>query len=132
MLKHPGDDENVYVYVSGSAPVRPAEELPGCSDAMPDEDPNSALFRIEVIKVPLAHPEQATIVSSPRIFQDLVAPPEHGLAPAEIAELKAAKARGAFIVELGGQERVLPDRFVTQLLGRLYGGAGQKRRSHGR
>ena len=41
---------------------------------MPSEDPNSALFRIEVIKVPLAHPEQAAIVSSPRIFNDLVAP----------------------------------------------------------
>src|SRR5690606_41367073 len=73
VLKDPSDDGNVYIYVSGSAPVRPEEELPGCSSAMPDEDPNSALFRIEVIKVPLAHPEQAAIVSSPRIFEDLVA-----------------------------------------------------------
>ena len=44
------------------------------SSATPDQDPNSALFRIEVIKVPLAHPEQAAIVSSPRIFNDLAAP----------------------------------------------------------
>ena len=55
---------------------------------MPDEDPNSALFRIEVIRVPLAHPEQAAIVSSPRIFTDLVAPPTHGLAPEDIAALR--------------------------------------------
>ena len=119
VLKHPGDDENVYVYVSGSAPVRPADELAGCSNAMPDEDPNSALFRIEVIKVPLAHPEQAAIVSSPRIFQDLVAPPQHGPAPEEIAAVARAKAEGGFVVEMRGQERVLPDRFVSQLLGRF-------------
>ncbi len=53
VLKHPGDDDNVYIYVSGSAPVRPAEELAGCSSATPDEDPNSSRFRIEVIRVPL-------------------------------------------------------------------------------
>lgn len=117
VLKDPNDDENVYVYVSGSAGVRPAEELPGCSSLSPEEDPNSALFRIEVIKVPLAHPEQAAIVSSPRIFQDLVEAPSHGLAPDDIAALEEAKARGAFVVEIFGQERVLPDRFATQMLG---------------
>ncbi|MGF1671795.1 MAG: hypothetical protein ACFCU6_15220, partial [Balneolaceae bacterium] len=51
VLVDPDDDENIYIYVSGSAPVRPEEELPGCSAAMPDEDPETALFRIEVIKV---------------------------------------------------------------------------------
>ena len=34
VLKDPNDDENVYIYVSGSAPVRPEEELPGCSAAL--------------------------------------------------------------------------------------------------
>ena len=63
VLVDPKDKDNVYVYVSGSAGVRSAEELPGCVNAMPDKDPNSAHFRIEVIKVPLAHPEQAAIVS---------------------------------------------------------------------
>jgi hypothetical protein len=81
VLVDPKDRENVYVYISGSAGVRPEEELAGCSKAQPSQDPNSALFRIEVIKVPLAHPERAAIVSSPRIFNDLVAPPTHGLAP---------------------------------------------------
>ncbi|GIV58142.1 MAG: hypothetical protein KatS3mg042_1055 [Rhodothermaceae bacterium] len=116
VLKDPDDDENVYIYVSGSAPVRPAEELPGCSAAPPDEDPNSALFRIEVIKVPLAHPEQAAIVNSPRIFDNLAAPPRHGLAPDDRAEIEAAKARGAFVVDIFGQERILPDRFVAPML----------------
>jgi len=73
----PNDKDNVYVYVSGSAPVRSPRELPGCSGASPEEDPNSALFRIEVIQVPLADPSKAHIVSSPRIFQDLTAPPRH-------------------------------------------------------
>ncbi len=117
VLKDPDDDENVYVYISGSAPVRPADELSGCSGAAPNEDPNTALFRIEVIKVPLAHPEDAAIVSSPRIFEDLVAPPQHGQAPADVAELEAARARGDFIVEIFGQERVLPPQFATQMLG---------------
>lgn len=78
VVTDPRDPNNVYVYVSGSAGVRPAEELAGCSALMPEEDPNSALFRIEVIKIPLASPQDAKIVSSPRIFQDLVAPPRHG------------------------------------------------------
>ncbi len=116
VLEHPGDDENVYVYVSGSAPVRPAEELPGCSGASPEEDPNTALFRIEVIKVPLADPASAAIVSSPRIFENLVAPPTHGLAPDDLAELEEARARGAFVVELMGQEMVVPDAMAGQLL----------------
>jgi hypothetical protein len=127
VLKDPNDNDNVYIYVSGSAPVRPAEELPGCSGAPLAQDPNSALFRIEVIKVPLANPQDAAIVSSPRIFADLVAPPTHGLAPEDIAALEQAKARGAFTAEFGGQERVLPDRMVAPLLENIVkerGGTG--------
>jgi hypothetical protein len=75
VVTDPNDRDNVYIYVSGSARVRSAEELPGCSDLAPDEDPNSALFRIEVIRVPLANPQQARIVTSPRIFTGLTAPP---------------------------------------------------------
>src|SRR5204863_3667797 len=86
LVVDPKDADNVYVYISGSAGVRSPNELPGCVRARPEEDPNSALFRIEVIKVPLAHPEQAAIVSSPRIFNDLTAPARHGEAPADIAE----------------------------------------------
>ncbi|MDR9415416.1 MAG: hypothetical protein RI564_03970, partial [Gracilimonas sp.] len=116
VLKDPDDDENVYVYVSGSAPVRPEEELAGCVSALPEEDPNSALFRIEVIQVPLDNPQEAAIVNSPRIFENLEAAPTHGLAPAEKAELEKAKAEGAYVAEVFGQERVIPDRFVSALL----------------
>jgi hypothetical protein len=77
VVTSPNDKDNLYIYVSGSAPVRSPRELPGCSGASPTEDPNSALFRIEVIQVPLADPAKAHIVSSPRIFQDLTAPPRH-------------------------------------------------------
>ncbi len=77
VLVPPGDPENVYVYISGSQGVRPEGELEGCSDLAADNSPNSAAFRIEVIKVPVAHPEQAERVSQPHIFQDLVAPPRN-------------------------------------------------------
>ncbi len=70
LLVDPKDKDNVYVYISGTSTVRQAEELAGCSGEAPDKDPNTALFRIDIIKVPLAHPEQAKIVSSPRIFTD--------------------------------------------------------------
>ena len=66
--------------------------------------------------MPLAYPEQAEIVSSPRIFEDLVAPPQHGPAPADISEKEEAKARGAFVVEFSGREIILPDGFANQLL----------------
>ncbi len=91
------DPANVYIYVSGSGGVRPAEELAGCSDLAPDQDPNSARFRIEVIKVPLAAPQDAKIVTSPRIFQDLVAPPRSlGRSAQDSADNAArAAARGA-------------------------------------
>jgi hypothetical protein len=75
VVEDPKDDKNVYVYVSGSAGVRSHLELAGCSDRYPAEDPNSSLFRIEVIQVPLAAPGSARIVSSARIFENLAAAP---------------------------------------------------------
>jgi hypothetical protein len=64
------DKDNVYIYVSGTSFVRQPEELPGCSGEKPDKDPNTALFRIDVIKVPVAAPQDAKVVSSPRVFID--------------------------------------------------------------
>lgn len=77
LITDPKDTADVFVYVSGYQPVRSPNELAGCSKEPPATDPNSALFRLEVIRVPLAHPEQARIVSSPRVFNDLAAPPQH-------------------------------------------------------
>ncbi|HSJ24715.1 MAG TPA: hypothetical protein VK929_08620 [Longimicrobiales bacterium] len=69
LLQHPGDSENIYVYVAGAVGrVRPEEELAGCIGA--PEDPRTALFRIEVIRVPLAAPQNAAVVSEPRVFAD--------------------------------------------------------------
>ena len=120
VLVDPRDTANVYVYISGSAGVRSPSELAGCVRATPQEDPNSALFRIEVIKVPVANPSQAAIVSSPRIFNDLVAPPRHGEAPADVEAaaqaLADAKARGQFTGTIAGRERPLSPNFTRPLL----------------
>ncbi len=93
LVTDPNDRDHVYVYVSGSAPVRSANELAGCSGAAPEQDPNTALFRIEVIQVPLANPAAARIVSSPRIFRDLDAPPRHAGSPPVAAGANARPAR---------------------------------------
>src|SRR3989440_8086599 len=70
LVVDPNDKDNVYIYVSGTSFVRQSEELAGCSGEAPDKDPNTALFRIDVIKVPLAAPQNAQVVSSPRVFID--------------------------------------------------------------
>jgi hypothetical protein len=120
VVTSPTDTDNVYIYVSGSAPVRSPNELPGCAVGALDTTPNTALFRIEVIQVPLAHPEQAHVVSSPRIFQALVAPPRHGEAPEDIAEAKrevdSARAAGGFVVTFEGQDIILGRGFITASL----------------
>ena len=116
LLVDPKDPNDVYIYVSGSSGIRPAEELAGCSSKLPENDPSSALFRIEVIKVPLAHPEQAAVVSSPRIFNDLAAPGHHGLAPGDVEEQKASIAAGKFPVNIIGINMELPHEMVQPLL----------------
>jgi hypothetical protein len=80
LLIDPKDKDNVYIYISGTGSVRQAEELAGCSGGEPTANPDTALFRIDIIKVPLAHPELAKIVSSPRIFTDAQTGAVDGLA----------------------------------------------------
>ena len=132
VLVDPDDSENVYVYISGSSNVRSASELAGCSAAMPDEDPNSALFRIEVIKVPLAHPEQAAIVSSPRIFEDLAPVESHGESSGDreerLAEVAEAKASGGYVVTIEGEEQAISGGFLEFMLAQVVqerGGTGE-------
>jgi hypothetical protein len=68
LVTDPKDQSVIYVYGSGTGAPRQGEELDGC---VPDpKDPNTALFSIDVIKVPLANPAQAAIVNRPRIFAD--------------------------------------------------------------
>ena len=76
VVADPDDEGNVYVYGSGTGGVRSGEELPGCSDESPAENPDTALFRIDVIQIPLANPEDSAIVSRPFVFRD----PETGAA----------------------------------------------------
>jgi len=64
------DPSNVYIYVQGTAGVRPATELAGC-DANNTNTPvgeNPSKWRIEVIKVPVAAPQNAAVVNTPRLF----------------------------------------------------------------
>ncbi|MBM88416.1 MAG: DUF305 domain-containing protein [Gammaproteobacteria bacterium] len=66
----PDETNNAYIYVSGTSGVRDDEELAGCSDDSPFENPESALFRIEVIEIPMDRPEDSRIVNRPFIFSD--------------------------------------------------------------
>ena len=100
LVPDPIDKTVVYVYVSGLARVRSSSEMPSCENGGID-DPNSAQFRLEVIRVPLAHPEQSKIVSTARIFNDLTAPPTHGVAYADTANGAAVKAARGFLGRLG-------------------------------
>ena len=70
LVTDPNDRANVYLYVAGTSPVRPAAELAGCSGRSPDQDPNTSLFQIEVIRVPVASPQDARVIATPRIFAD--------------------------------------------------------------
>ena len=74
VVSDPDEQGNVYVYASGTNAVRPGDELDGCSDEPPSENPDTALFRIDVIRIPLQRPADARIVNRPFIFRD----PESG------------------------------------------------------
>ncbi|MEX2154336.1 MAG: hypothetical protein WD825_13435 [Gemmatimonadaceae bacterium] len=120
VVEDPKDRENVYVYISGSADVRSPRELPGCSTLFPEQDPNSAYFRIEVVRIPVAAPEKAAVIATARIFEDLVQAPSHGESPADIAayakEVAEAKAKGAFTAVVMGQEIIIGPRTTAALL----------------
>jgi hypothetical protein len=70
LVVDPADKANVYIYVSGTSVVRSPNELKGCSALPPEKDPNTSLFRIDIIKVPLAAPQNAKVVNSPRVFAE--------------------------------------------------------------
>jgi len=101
VVTDPNDKANIYIYISGTSGIRPAAELPGCQ-ADPN-DPNTSLFNIEVIKIPLAHPEQAAVVSHARIFSNGSAGElrntigSHGAPPSDTgAAGRGGRGRGGF------------------------------------
>lgn len=69
-VPHPTDANVLYLYNSATSAVRKAGELDICSDGEPGENPQTALYSIDVIKIPLDAPELAEIASRPRIFAD--------------------------------------------------------------
>jgi len=69
IVSGPGRDGKIIVYVSGTSSVRREAELPGCIGAVAG-DPRTALFRIDVVEIPVANPAASRIVDSPAVFAD--------------------------------------------------------------
>jgi hypothetical protein len=76
VIPSPTDKGVIFIYVSGSQGARPATELAGCNNGTDPADENNSLFRLDVIKVPLAHPEQAEVVTGARIFTNMLPAPQ--------------------------------------------------------
>jgi hypothetical protein len=131
VLEDPKDKANVYIYVSGSAGIRPAAELAGCAGDVASDDPNSSRLRIEIIKVPLSDPSRAAVVGRANIFAGLSDVPRHGLSDADkeqqATQLAAARARGAFIARnpQSGMDMVVPPQLVRPVLDSIAKLAGR-------
>jgi uncharacterized protein (DUF305 family) len=63
------DERRLIVYNSGTAGVRDDRELAGCVVGQPG-DSRTALFRVDVIEIPLADPSRSRIIDSPAVFAD--------------------------------------------------------------
>ena len=133
VVESPRDAENVYIYVSGSSGVRSPNELAGCVRDAPDQNANSSLLRIEIIKVPLASPERSAVVNRANIFSGLTSTPSHGPGPEDLSNAAkaaaAARAAGGFtaVQPSSGQEMVLGPQFVRPQLDSIVkarGGTG--------
>ncbi|MGH7444939.1 MAG: LVIVD repeat-containing protein, partial [Longimicrobiales bacterium] len=91
IVPHPTDDDVIYIYVGGSSGVRDSTEMAECSDGTVEENPNTAQYRVDIIRVPLQDPEQSAVVGYARIFEDLPRPPGRG----GVALSDTATGRGA-------------------------------------
>lgn len=69
VVSGPDADGKIIVYNSGTSSVRSEEELAGCIAGMPGDD-RTALFRIDVIEIPVDDPSKSRIVDSPAVFAD--------------------------------------------------------------
>ncbi|HEU4827681.1 MAG TPA: hypothetical protein VFT04_00665 [Gemmatimonadales bacterium] len=95
IVPDPKDSGVIYIYVSGSQGARPAAELAGCKEGTDPADENNSLYRLDVIRVPLAHPEQAEVVTGARIFTGLDPAPRAASRPARRPRAAADSARPA-------------------------------------
>src|SRR5215475_6810212 len=75
VIPDPKDAGVVYIYVSGNRDARSDKELAGCKNGTDPADETNSLYRLDVIKVPLAHPEKAEVVTGARIFTGLTPAP---------------------------------------------------------
>jgi len=69
VVSGPGEDGKIIVFNSGTSSVRKGEEMEGCFDERPGDE-RTALFRIDVIEIPVDDPSKSRIVSSPAVFAD--------------------------------------------------------------
>jgi hypothetical protein len=76
VVPSPTDPNILYIYVSGQQAARPETELPGCKNGTDPADSTNSLYQLDIIKVPLDHPEQAAVIPGARIFTGLDASPE--------------------------------------------------------
>jgi hypothetical protein len=74
VVSGPTPDGKILVYNSGTSSVREEDELDHCIDDIPGDE-RTALFRIDVIEIPVDDPAQSRIVDSPAVFAD----PETGV-----------------------------------------------------
>lgn len=117
LVEDPRDKANIYIYSSGNAASRSSSELAGCSETAAADDPNAPRFLIEVIRVPLAHPEQARIVSTPRILNELAPVTYHAPLPEDQARrAAAAAARAAAAAANGGAPVGPPHTAITPVV----------------
>jgi hypothetical protein len=70
LIEDANDSDNLWVYVSGTSIARSGEELAGCADVRSPDDPNTSYWSIAIIQVPLSRPQDARVVSEPRVFAD--------------------------------------------------------------
>jgi hypothetical protein len=76
VIPSPTDKNIVYIYVSGQQAARPDSELAGCKNGTDPADPTNSLYQLDIIKVPLDHPEQAKVIPGARIFTGLEGSPD--------------------------------------------------------
>ncbi len=76
VIPSPKDPNIVYIYVSGQQAARPDSELAGCKNGTDPADPTNSLYQLDIIKVPLDHPEQAAVIPGARIFTGLEGSPD--------------------------------------------------------
>ena len=101
VIPSPTDKGVVYIYVSGSQFARPDSEMTGCVSGSDPADERNSLYRLDVIKVPLAHPEEAEVVTGARIFTGLAPAPRRQSAAQRERERAATSARRRMMTTSG-------------------------------